>query len=193
VKLHHSIVNKLFVFLLRRVAARKPDVVIGGEMRPYLKRWFVLPRNRLFNVYLHLFVRSDDDRALHDHPWLFNASLLLRGTYIEHTIKAGGIRRRQFLGQGECKVRFGAAPHRIQLLPIVGASEVLALHPYADPSTGRAGVHVTDDRPCRSCWTLFITGPVVRRWGFHCERAGWVHWEDFTADGGATIGKGCDQ
>ena len=24
-------------------------------------------------------------------------------------------------------------------------------------------------------WTLFVTGPIVRRWGFHTA-AGWVHW-----------------
>lgn len=25
-------------------------------------------------------------------------------------------------------------------------------------------------------WTLFVTGPIVRRWGFHTAD-GWVHWE----------------
>ena len=45
----------------------------------------------MFNLYLHEFSRSDDDRALHDHPWLFNLSVLLSGTYVEHTIDAGGI------------------------------------------------------------------------------------------------------
>ena len=27
-------------------------------------------------------------------------------------------------------------------------------------------------------WTLFVTGPIVRRWGFHTA-AGWVHWKDW--------------
>jgi len=60
---------------------RKP-FVIGGEDHPYLRRWWIIPRNRFFNVYLHQFLRSDDDRALHDHPW-FNVSILVTGRYRE--------------------------------------------------------------------------------------------------------------
>ena len=26
-------------------------------------------RNKIFNIYLHQIIRSDDDRALHDHPY----------------------------------------------------------------------------------------------------------------------------
>lgn len=40
-------------------------------------------------------------------------------------------------------------------------------------------------------WTLFITGPRVREWGFHCPR-GWVHWTDFTDATGDRVGRGCD-
>lgn len=43
------------------------DFTIGGHERPYLLRWFIIPRNRFFNIYLHKFLRSDDDRALLDH------------------------------------------------------------------------------------------------------------------------------
>lgn len=41
-------------------------------------------------------------------------------------------------------------------------------------------------------WTLFITGPKVREWGFHCPK-GWVHWEVFTSpkDRGL-VGRGCE-
>lgn len=192
-KLPLTFVARLFALLQRRVAIRKPDLVIGGEAKPYLRRWFVLPRNRLFNVYLHQFVRSDDDRALHDHPWMFNASLLLDGGYVEHTIASGGVHHRADRAAGALKVRWLASPHRIELVPMPDAAEAFNLVPWCDTATGRSGVTVVDDRPRLPCWTLFITGPVVRSWGFHCERAGWVHWEDFTADGGKTIGKGCDQ
>lgn len=27
-------------------------------------------------------------------------------------------------------------------------------------------------------WTLFVTGPIVRRWGFHTDH-GWIHWRDW--------------
>lgn len=78
-----GIFNLIRTRLLRIADSRPPDVVIGGEATPYTRRWWVIPRNRWFNVYLHHFLQSDDDRALHDHPW-WNASLLLSGSYREH-------------------------------------------------------------------------------------------------------------
>jgi len=138
---------------------RPPDFVIGGQARPYLLRWWLIPRNPIFNVYLHCFRRSDDDRALHDHPWL-NLSLLLRGRYIEHTIAAGGINLRRELGAGELRIRSPWAAHRVELVD-------------------------------GECWTLFVTGPRLRRWGFHCPTR-WVPWEAFTApDDKGAVGRGC--
>lgn len=61
----------------------RPHFIIGGTDRPYLLRWFLIPRNRWFNIYLHKFCRDDDDRALHDHPWWF-VSIMLQGSYVEH-------------------------------------------------------------------------------------------------------------
>jgi hypothetical protein len=47
----------------------------------------------------------------------------------------------------------------------------------------------------RYAWTLFITGPRVREWGFLCPR-GWRHWKVFTGvattGDSATIGRGCE-
>lgn len=154
--------------LLGLATARRADVVIGAADSPYLLRWFVIPPNRWCNVYLHQFRRSDDDRALHDHPWLFNASWLLLGSYVEHTPR--GARLRQ---EGAFKLRVGRALHRVALFPCAGAP----------PGTGRGA-----ERPV---WTLFITGPKVREWGFACPN-GWRHWRDYTADGGATVGRGCE-
>src|SRR3546814_20880058 len=78
------------ITLARR--GRAPSFVIGGEDNPYLRRWYIIPRNRWFNVYLHEFLRDDDDRALHDHPWV-NLSILLRGQYVEHTATGATLRR----------------------------------------------------------------------------------------------------
>jgi hypothetical protein len=77
--------------LIARVTRRAPDFLIGGADDPYIRRWWVIPRNRWFNVYLHQFLRSDDDRALHDHPWA-NCSILLRGATRAHGRRAGGRR-----------------------------------------------------------------------------------------------------
>jgi hypothetical protein len=69
---------------LRTWLSGKPHFIVGGADDPYLYRWYVLPRNRVFNVYLHKFLRDDDDRALHDHPWWF-VSLIVKGGYREIT------------------------------------------------------------------------------------------------------------
>jgi hypothetical protein len=66
------------------------------------------------NIYLHLFLRSDDDRALHDHPWV-NLSFLIYGSYVEHTIDAGGINRRTVRTAGDLKLRGPRSAHRIEI------------------------------------------------------------------------------
>lgn len=140
---------------------RDADIYIGGREDTYLERWWVIPRNKWFNVYLHHFKRSDDDRALHDHPW-WNLSILLRGSYTEHTVNAGGINVRDIRTAGQMKFRYASAAHRVEL-------------------------HDGD------CWTLFITGPRIREWGFHCPN-GWRHWQVFTKPGNSSeIGAGCGE
>lgn len=151
----------IFTFLYDQVAGqRAPDVVIGGN-NPYLLRWHLIPKNRFFNVMLHKFLRSDDDRALHCHPWM-NISFLLAGEYTEHTIEAGGVHKHRIYRAGQWRFRWsGKLAHRIDLHD-------------------------------GSCWTLFITGPKYREWGFHCPK-GWRHWEKFVApDDSGAIGKGCN-
>lgn len=90
------------------MASRPPDFIIGDD---YLRRWWVLPRNDLANVYLHEFRASDDDRALHDHPWA-STSVLLFGSYYEHTPE--GMFYRQ---AGQVISRPADALHRIELPP----------------------------------------------------------------------------
>lgn len=89
---------------------RKPDRIIGGEENPYMLRWYVIPRNKYFNIYLHHFLRSDDDRALHTHPWNFNISILCKGTYLEHL--PDKIKRRS---AGSLVFRGKKSSHRIEL------------------------------------------------------------------------------
>lgn len=41
--------------------------------------------------------------------------------------------------------------------------------------------------------TLFITGPRIREWGFHCPQ-GWRHWKDFVAPTEhGQVGRGCGE
>ena len=150
----------LFERLMAIASSRPHDFTIGGHDDPYMQRWWVIPRNPIFNIYLHHFMRSDEDRALHDHPWI-NLSIILEGEYTEHTIDAGGVCHAVIRKAGQWKLRGARSAHRIEL--------------HNGP-----------------CWTLFITGPKIRTWGFHCPQ-GWRRWQDFVqkTDKGS-IGKGCD-
>jgi hypothetical protein len=182
--------NRFTNWLIYDVALRRePDVIIGGREDPYLLRWYLTPWRRwpgqaeknptrwnrvkaavariLPNIYLHQFLRDDDDRALHDHPWPW-CSILLRGEYIEHTIAAGGIHYRRLRKAGSVKFSLPSRAHRIELL--------------------------RDQFGALYCWTLFGTGPRVREWGFHCPERGWVHWRDFVAsDDPGAVGPGCGE
>lgn len=151
---------------------RRADIIIGGEEHPYLFRWFLLPRNRLLNIYLHKIVRSDDDRALHDHPW-DSVSVILWGGYLEILpVKA------PYLKRGETAAHVTHTAHWRQPLSVI-------------PRRAECCHRLVIDEP-HPAWTLFITGPKRRSWGFHCQR-GWIHWRDFTAgDRGEIVGRGCE-
>jgi len=160
---------------LRRLPARwgrKPDFVIGTVRDPYLLRWWVIPRNRWFNIYLHNIRRDDEDRALHDHPW-WNMSLLLKGRLWEH-FPDGSVRRlRRFVPY----LRKATAQHRLEV-----------------------GSRRDDSRDIpfpKNVWTLFITGPKIRAWGFQCPEdspaGGWRPWQDFVGDNPGEVGRGCGE
>lgn len=160
----------------RHVRLRCADVVIPSEAHPYMYRWqpmreyfahsndlqhinalaklIALPFKPV-NVYIHRFVRSDDDLALHDHPWPW-ASLVLQGSYDEHVPinrpdPAGPTFRQHRARDSYMICQDGASPHRVEL------SETQPL-------------------------TLFITGAKYREWGFHCN-TGWRHHKNFTTHG----------
>jgi hypothetical protein len=140
---------------------RPPDFIVGTAEYPYLLRWWVIPRNKWFNIYLHKFIRSDDDRALHDHR-AHNLSIILRGGYFEYFAKGPHPHIPRHRGVGYVVFRRAATAHRIELLP------------------GQVA------------WTLFVTGPHIREWGFHCPK-GWMPWQQFTKpDSPGEIGPGCD-
>jgi hypothetical protein len=160
---------------IKRTANRKHDFAIGGEENPYCLRWWVIPRNRFFNVYLHCFLRDDDDRALHDHPWA-NCSIPLVGGYREQRFKwpwrdGWVLPLTEIVDRpvGSVTFRWGSTPHRVILCRDLWGVPVPA-------------------------WSLFITGPVLRQRGFVCPAGRWVHWKDFTdARDYGRVGKGCDE
>lgn len=192
---------------LRKLVTGVPHMVIGGTNDPYLLRWYLIPRNPIVNVYLHKFLRSDDDRALHDHPWWF-VSLILRGQYDEVT-NAGRQRRqasaRFWWGLGWSVVsllmmrrnrRAGLTLLASSLFDIAEAAQrdgVLAFRPAEWRhrvqliSLSGPDLRSIGDLPC---WTLIVTGRRSRTWGFWCPQLphprGWnrkgerfIPWQEF--------------
>ncbi len=85
--------DKLFNRILTKVL-RYRDIVKGSTDREilYLRR-FYLKRTGKKRYFLHYFVRSDNDRWLHDHPWDAEVIILNKGyreevkggKFIDHT------------------------------------------------------------------------------------------------------------
>lgn len=84
--------------------------ITGNDDSKYLLRHYLLPRNKILNVYLHRFYGSDDARALHDHPW-YSASIVLKGNLIEHLPD----NHSRVISPGKLTVRGPKFQHRIEL------------------------------------------------------------------------------
>lgn len=135
------IANLILLFLIKHVVNRPYDLLVDYD---YMARWYVIPRNRFFNIYLHDFYGSNGD-TMHDHPWC-SASFVLDGYYIEHTPKGEFYRK-----AGSLTFRKPTSLHWIEV-----------------------------EQPVL---TLFVTGPVIRNWGFQCNDE-WVPHEVFLASRG---------
>lgn len=162
---------------------REPDLIIGPVDDPYMHRWMLFPKNRWFNIYLHKIIRSDNDFALHDHPYN-NISVVLKGGYDElvpekssTTLLARIFRdsegfqlssyvahhfqppfRQTWRPAGSVIFRQAAAAHRL-VLPLVLSN--------------------TDTTPrYATAWSLFIVGRRRREWGFWLKDR-WVPHTEF--------------
>lgn len=154
---------------LQKWVTGEPHVVLhqGGE--PYLVRRYVIPRNNYLNVYLHKFVKSDYDEALHDHPWWF-ISLILKGEYVEHQLH-GVMNHRK---AGSIAFRKATTMHRVELF-------------YPQNQWG-----LPEGYTPSPVWTLVVTGRRIREWGFACPK-GWCPWEEFTGGTYNQTAVGCGE
>ncbi len=163
-RLPFSAIRGIRRWAYRYIQQREPDFVIGAPSDPYLRRWHIL-KTPLAGIYIHQFVRSDDPRALHDHPWP-SVSLILDGYYGEMVRTSPSLMF--WRHPGDVVFRGPRARHRIVLdRPRCGK-------PYP-------------------VLTLFLVGPRVREWGFWCPK-GFVPWREFCAPSNmGQIGKGCGE
>lgn len=166
-----------------------PRVIYDREgVDPYLSRYYILGRPTMpdgsyafdkygnmlpgavssrhgdnFGLYIHKFHRSDEDHALHNHPWQWAASLILAGGYREE--------KRVTLGTGDPRYsepRYASVEARI-FRP--GDINVLTSDTFhrVDLLDGEA-------------WSIFLVGPRFSSWGFWDRESGaFMPWRAFLA------------
>lgn len=145
----------------------------GDADSVYMERYFLFKRERV-GIYLHHFLRSDTDRALHDHPWSF-VTIILSGGYWEHL--EGG----QCVWRRPGTVLFRRATHRhyvqLEVDRLSGVlTEMRAELDKLTEVTGRVYPMTTPDELYRiPVVTLCIVGPKWREWGFWLPE-GWIEW-----------------
>lgn len=126
---------------------------IGPVADPILYRYFVIPRNRLFNIYLHCIHRSDVG-DLHDHR-MACISVVLQGHYYEE--------------------RFARRPVPGKPLPVISKFVVEPRRPLF--RWARTPHRIVLERDTKDCvWSLFIGFPHTRNWGFWRDVGGKARW-----------------
>lgn len=135
-----------------------PDPKPGISTPPLMIRYTLVGCEAVGGIYLHKFMRSDHDRALHDHPWPYVA-LILKGGYWEwYWPEQSEIEFVEWRGPGSLLCRPAVWRHRVIL-----------------------------DEGATS-WSLCFVGPRARRWGFWVsdEHGGrtWCYWRRYSTEKG---------
>jgi hypothetical protein len=134
---------------------RRDIPVSTDDPTVYLRRWYVVA-TPWGQILLHHILLPDAARALHDHPFSF-ASLILRGGYAEEALIADPgyepAERTPFV------LTHHRRPGRWHFMRAEGLHRIAQLH--------------------GDCWTLVLTGPRRRTWGFVEPGRGWVDWRTY--------------
>lgn len=171
------------------------------DLTDYMERtWLREKREGMrYAARVHKVLRSDEDRALHDHPWQ-NASIVLDGGYWE--VVPGlfqALLEKHF--QGRCAASFKIEGDTQDL-----EEEVLVLDKIVREKPGSevdaemheqlrklgvvwrapmsyvcrpaSALHRLIVPQGRSAWSLFVMRPKIREWGF-LTIDGWVHWDPY--------------
>jgi len=144
---------------------RKPDLIIGPRNNPQTLRWHIFVW-RGWQLSLHKWLRSDDDRAPHDHK-ADNVSILLTDCFREMVRGADGVDRWYLRWPLRPYFRKAETLHRVALL--------------------------SEERPV---WSLWLRWPARRRWGYGCKNGwvdadDYNKSSEYYRDGVSEVGRGC--
>lgn len=154
--------------VLRWVCGYLPVRVIErSDGAPYLSKYLVYesgPGRDSWRVHVHCFHQSDEDWALHNHPWEWAVGWILAGGYREwrRYERPSGARAPVYevgtraYAPGSVNLILSSTFHRVELLD-------------------------------GECWTLFVSGPIVGTWGFWSRNDdSFTPWRDFLRAKGLT-------
>lgn len=127
----------------------------------YMERYWLKPFTNAkdTSIRIHKIMRSDDARALHDHPWE-STSIILDGGYWEI----------EPLDQNQDPEMDAYAYKRVWK----GAGAVTHR-----PAHGR---HRLEVEPGTHAWTMFIMGKWEKDWGFYDADRKFVYWREYLND-----------
>lgn len=136
---------------------RQPGITWGQRVGEpgceYLRRW-VFNFGPVGSIRVHHWTGSDDDRALHDHPWWF-LTFVLKGGYTDVSSTTPVALDSMI----EDRHVYAGIVHDHLRAPVVRYRPALHAHTVQVDEGG--------------CWTVMLTGPWERDWGFY-TREGWV-------------------
>lgn len=130
--------------------SRSRLIKVDGE--PYLRRFYLKHSGILPGLYLHYFYRGDRDRELHNHPWRYSFSLILKGGYKEERLVNNKVRVYHYKA-GDVNIIKANDFHRVVMPEGVNGTGV---------------------------WTLFCSGKKVQDWGFIDPNTGeFIDWQTY--------------
>lgn len=155
--------KQLILWLAKRAERKGRMYYVTGRDKDdndvYMIR-YILARNRFFKIYIHRFLRSDDD-IYHDHPWHF-MTYIANGEYVEKLLHQDGpdwVKSERTVGEG--RIIFRHAEHK----------HIVTLKREYDEFDPTAPL------------TISFIGPKHRDWGFWPEneygKHSFVFWKKF--------------
>lgn len=139
----------------------KVEILTPDGSQVYLRRWYLIRFAKLFSIRLHHILLPDTDRDPHDHPWPF-VSIIVRGGYNEVWSPAMPDPSRRSALWHHYALTHEKVVRRISHHRSTDLHQIQRFHRG-------------------STWSLFITGPEKRVWGFQTPD-GWMTWKDYERD-----------
>ena len=93
-------------------------VICRRDGNPYLTRYYLFrkPVSWMPSIYLHCFHEGDMDLELHDHPWDYSFSVILKGKYKEEYRDKEDQVKERILSPGKINFVTGSKFHRVDLI-----------------------------------------------------------------------------